>query len=161
MGPDPTMVTSFADFALKISFEQAIVAERHRIQGSLGGACRAASSTRATLAEDRPALRHRPATRTRRDHRLRGRNAAGTKIYCLAEHPDPKQQHYLNLYKMGEGPLYSFFVPVLTSFTSRRAVLDLRASPCSAMAWATPLGPPVVEVCAVAKAGAAGGRDSR
>ena len=30
---------------------------------------------------------------------------------CLAEHPDPKQQHYLNLYKMGDGPLYPFFVP--------------------------------------------------
>ena len=30
---------------------------------------------------------------------------------CLAEHPDPKQQHYLNLYKMGDGPLYSFFTP--------------------------------------------------
>ena len=34
-----------------------------------------------------------------------------TKVYVLAEHPDPKQQHYLSLYKMGEGPLYSFFVP--------------------------------------------------
>ena len=34
-----------------------------------------------------------------------------TKVYCLAEHPDPKQQHYLNLYRMGPGPLYSFFIP--------------------------------------------------
>jgi predicted homoserine dehydrogenase-like protein len=34
-----------------------------------------------------------------------------TKVFVLAEHPDPKQQHYLNLYKMGEGPLYSFFTP--------------------------------------------------
>src|SRR3954469_25334057 len=34
-----------------------------------------------------------------------------TKVYVLAEHPDPKQRHYLNLYKMGEGPLYSFFTP--------------------------------------------------
>ena len=24
---------------------------------------------------------------------------------CLAEHPDPKHRHYLNLYKLGEGPL--------------------------------------------------------
>ena len=30
----------------------------------------------------------------------------GVKIYCLAEREDPKQRHYLNLYKMGEGPLY-------------------------------------------------------
>ncbi len=35
-----------------------------------------------------------------------------TKIYVLAEHTDPKQQHYLNLYKMGEGPLYSFLCAV-------------------------------------------------
>src|SRR5437764_7918467 len=34
-----------------------------------------------------------------------------TKVYVLAEHDDPKQQHYLNLYKMGDGPLYSFFIP--------------------------------------------------
>ena len=32
-------------------------------------------------------------------------------IYCLAEHPDPKHRHYLNLYKLGEGPLYSFYTP--------------------------------------------------
>ena len=36
---------------------------------------------------------------------------AGVKIFVLAEHPDPKQRHYLNLYKMGEGPLYAFWVP--------------------------------------------------
>jgi len=24
---------------------------------------------------------------------------------------DPKQRHYLNLYKLGEGPLYSFYTP--------------------------------------------------
>ena len=33
------------------------------------------------------------------------------KAYVLAEHPDPKQRHYLNLYKMGAGPLYPFLVP--------------------------------------------------
>jgi predicted homoserine dehydrogenase-like protein len=72
-----------------------------------------------------------------------------TKVYVLAEHPDPKQQHYLNLYKMGEGPLYSFFIPYhLVHFevpnSIARVVLfrdDL----------ARPLGGPVVEVCAVAK----------
>jgi predicted homoserine dehydrogenase-like protein len=29
----------------------------------------------------------------------------------LATHDDPKQRHYLNLYKLGEGPLYSFYTP--------------------------------------------------
>ena len=33
------------------------------------------------------------------------------KVFVLAEHRDPKQRHYLNLYKMGEGPLYPFWTP--------------------------------------------------
>ena len=72
-----------------------------------------------------------------------------TKIYVLAEHPDPKQQHYLNLYKMGEGPLYSFFMPYhLVHFevpNSIARVVLFRDN------LAMPLGGPVVEVCAVAK----------
>jgi predicted homoserine dehydrogenase-like protein len=35
---------------------------------------------------------------------------SNVKIFCLAEHPDPKQQHYLSLYKMGDGPLYPFWI---------------------------------------------------
>jgi len=72
-----------------------------------------------------------------------------TKVYVLAEHPDPKQQHYLNLYKMGEGPLYSFFVPYhlvhleVPNAIARVAVFRDTLAP--------PLGGPVVEVCAVAK----------
>jgi predicted homoserine dehydrogenase-like protein len=72
-----------------------------------------------------------------------------TKVYCLAEHPDPKQQHYLNLYKMGEGPLYSFFIPYhLCHFevpSSIARVVLFRDS------LAKPIAGPVVEVCAVAK----------
>ena len=29
----------------------------------------------------------------------------------LAAHDDPRQRQYLNLYKLGEGPLYSFYTP--------------------------------------------------
>ena len=36
---------------------------------------------------------------------------SAVKIFCLAEHPDPKQRHYLSLYKMGDGPLYPFWIP--------------------------------------------------
>ena len=72
-----------------------------------------------------------------------------TKVYCLAEHPDPKQQHYLELYKMGPGPLYPFFVPYhLVHFevpNSIARVVVLRDP------VAMPLAGPVVEVCAVAK----------
>ncbi|HEU4332484.1 MAG TPA: SAF domain-containing protein, partial [Lapillicoccus sp.] len=73
----------------------------------------------------------------------------GVKIFCLAEHEDPKQRHYLSLYKMGDGPLYPFWVPYHlvhfeTPFSIARVALfgdDLAPS----------LGGPVVEVCAVAK----------
>ncbi len=72
-----------------------------------------------------------------------------TKVYCLAEHTDPKQQHYLSLYKMGEGPLYSFFVPYhLVHFEVPNAIARVVLFRDSI---AKPLGGPVVEVCAVAK----------
>ena len=67
----------------------------------------------------------------------------------LAEHPDPKQQHYLSLYKMGEGPLYSFFHPYhLVHFEVPNSIARVVLFRDSV---AKPLGGPVVEVCAVAK----------
>jgi predicted homoserine dehydrogenase-like protein len=72
-----------------------------------------------------------------------------TKIYCLAEHADPKQQHYLSLYKMGDGPLFPFFVPYhLVHFEVPNAIARVVLFRDSV---AKPLGGPVVEVCAVAK----------
>jgi predicted homoserine dehydrogenase-like protein len=70
-------------------------------------------------------------------------------VYVLAEHPDPKQRHYLNLYKMGEGPLYSFFTPYhLVHFEVPNAIARVVLfRDCVA----PPLAGPVVEVCAVAK----------
>jgi predicted homoserine dehydrogenase-like protein len=35
----------------------------------------------------------------------------GPGVFVLGTHDDPKQRHYLNLYKLGEGPLYSFYTP--------------------------------------------------
>jgi len=32
-------------------------------------------------------------------------------VFVLGTHDDPKQQHYLNLYKLGKGPLYLFYTP--------------------------------------------------
>jgi predicted homoserine dehydrogenase-like protein len=66
----------------------------------------------------------------------------------VAEHADPKQRHYLNLYKMGPGPLYSFFVPYhLVHFEVPNAIARafLLRDPVSRQ-----LAGPVVEVCAVA-----------
>ena len=36
---------------------------------------------------------------------------SAVKVFCLAEHSDPKQRHYLSLYKLGDGPLYPFWIP--------------------------------------------------
>ena len=67
----------------------------------------------------------------------------------LAEHADPKQRHYLELYKMGPGPLYAFWIPYhLVHFEVPNAIARVRLFRDG---LAEPLGGPVVEVCAVAK----------
>jgi predicted homoserine dehydrogenase-like protein len=67
----------------------------------------------------------------------------------LGTHDDPVQRHYLELYKLGEGPLYCFYAPYhLCHFevpnTVARAVLFGDAA-------IAPLGPPEVEVVTAAK----------
>jgi predicted homoserine dehydrogenase-like protein len=145
-GQNPAMVTSFADGS-KISFEQAIVANATgmvvKSRGMSRGAEYKGDVMKIGKLYDIEELR-----------RLGGIvdylvGTPLTKIYCLAEHPDPKQQHYLSLYKMGEGPLYSFFLPYhLVHFEVPNAIarVALLRDPV-----ARPLGGPVVEVCAVAK----------
>src|SRR4029078_7892848 len=74
---------------------------------------------------------------------------AGVKVFCLAQHTDPKQRHYLELYKMGEGPLYPFWIPYhLVHFETPSAIARVVLSGDQ---LAPPLGGPVGEVCAVSK----------
>jgi predicted homoserine dehydrogenase-like protein len=145
-GQNPALVTSFADGS-KISFEQAIVANatgfgvQHR--GMSGGREYREDVLEIGRLYDIEELR-----------RLGGIvdyvvGTPHTKVYCLAEHPDPKQRRYLELYKMGKGPLYAFFWPYhLVHFEVPNAIARavLFRDPV-----ARPLGGPVVEVCAVAK----------
>lgn len=145
-GQNAAMVTSFAD-GTKISFEQSIVANATGFKVQSRGMSRGLQYTGDVLKigelYDIEELR-----------RLGGAidyvvGTPLTKVYCLAEHPDPKQQHYLNLYKMGPGPLYSFFIPYhLVHFEAPNAIARavLFRDPTT-----RPLGGPVVEVCAVAK----------
>ncbi|MBX6325346.1 MAG: NAD(P)-binding domain-containing protein [Chthoniobacterales bacterium] len=145
-GQNPAMVTSFADGS-KISFEQAIVANATGMVVKSRGMSRGLEY-KGNVMEigklyDLEELR-----------RLGGIvdyvvGTPLTKVYCLAEHPDPKQRHYLNLYKMGEGPLYAFFLPYhLVHFEVPNAIARVALFRDSV---ARPLGGPVVEVCAVAK----------
>src|SRR5258705_3867518 len=145
-GQNAAMVTSFADGS-KISFEQSIVANATGFKVRSRGMSRGLQYTGDVL----------KIGELYDIEELRGMGGAIdyvvgtplTKVYCLAEHPDPQQQDYLNLYKMGPGPLYSFFIPYhLVHFEAPNAIARavLFRDPTT-----RPLGGPVVEVCAVAK----------
>jgi predicted homoserine dehydrogenase-like protein len=151
-GQNPAMVTSFADGS-KISFEQAIVAN------ATGFVVRSRGMSRGLDYKD-DVMKIGSLYDIDELRRLGGIidyvvGTPLTKVYVLAEHPDPKQQHYLSLYKMGDGPLYSFFTPYhLVHFEVPFAIarVALLRDPV-----APPLGGPVVEVCAVAKRDLAAG----
>ncbi len=73
----------------------------------------------------------------------------GPGVYVFGTHDDPKQQHYLNLYKLGEGPLYSFYTPYhLCHF---EVPLSVARVVLFRDAVLTPLGAPQVDVVATAK----------
>lgn len=73
----------------------------------------------------------------------------GPGVYVYATHDDPKQQHYLNLYKLGEGPLYSFYTPYhLCHFEVPLSVARVVLFKDAVMA---PIGAPKVDVVTTAK----------
>ena len=147
-GQNPAMVTSFAD-GTKISFEQAIVANATGMtigkRGLFGPTLPSGTPLKEVM--DKYPL----------DVLLSGPGIVdyvvgaepGPGVFVLGTHDHPKQQHYLNLYKLGEGPLYLFYTPYhLCHFeaplTAARAVLFNDAA-------ITPLGAPLVEVVSTAK----------
>ena len=145
-GQNPAMVTSFADGS-KISFEQAIVAN------ATGFVVKSRGMSRGLEYKD-DVMKIGKLYDIDEVRKLGGIidyvvGTPLTKVYVLAEHPDPKQQHYLSLYKMGDGPLYPFFIPYhLVHFETPMSIARVALFRDS---LAPPLGGPVVEVCAVAK----------
>lgn len=145
-GQNPAMVTSFADGS-KISFEQAIVAN------ATGFVVQSRGMSRGRQYKD-DVMSIGSLYNIDEVRKVGGIidyvvGTPHTKLYVLAEHPDPKQQHYLSLYKMGDGPLYPFFTPYhLVHFEVPAAIARVALFRDS---LAKPLGGPVVEVCAVAK----------
>ena len=147
-GQNPAMVTSFAD-GTKISFENAIVANgtgmRVGKRGMFGPTVKAGTPIQEVGSlYPLEALIEGPGIV---DYVVGAMPGPG--VYVLGTHDHPKQQHYLNLYKLGEGPLYCFYTPYhLCHFevptTVARAVLFSDAA-------LTPLGAPLVEVLATAK----------
>jgi predicted homoserine dehydrogenase-like protein len=145
-GQNPAMVTSFADGS-KISFEESIVANATGFKVLSRGMSRGAEYTGDIMEigkiYDVDQLRELGGVV---DYVV---GTPHTKVYVLAEHDDPKQQHYLKLYKMGDGPLYSFFIPYhLVHFETPNSIARVALFRDN---LAKPFGGPCVEVCAVAK----------
>lgn len=147
-GQNPAMVTSFAD-GTKISFENAIVANGTGMgvgrRGMFGPTVPAGTPIQ-QVADLYPleALLEGPGIV---DYVVGAMPGPG--VYVLGTHDHPQQRHYLNLYKLGAGPLYCFYTPYhLCHFevpnTVARAVLFGDAA-------LAPLAGPLVEVVAAAK----------
>jgi len=145
-GQNPAMVTSFADGS-KISFEQTIVANATGAKVLQRGMSRGVPFDGAPL--ELPSLYDVDEVRALGSIVDYTVGPSSVKIFCLAEHADPKQRHYLSLYKMGEGPLYPFWVPYhLPHFEAPNAIARVVLFGDN---LAAPIGGPQVEVCAVAK----------
>ncbi len=147
-GQNPAMVTSFAD-GTKISFEQAIVANATGMtigkRGMYGPTLPSGTPLKEVMSKyPLDVLTGGPGIV---DYVVGAEPGPG--VFVLGTHDHPKQQHYLNLYKLGEGPLYLFYTPYhLCHFevplTCARAVLFNDAA-------ITPIGPPLIEVVTTAK----------
>lgn len=106
----PHMVTSFAD-GTKISFEQAIVANatgmRVAKRGMFGPTVKSGTPLKeAVNLYPIEALTEGPGIV---DYVVGAEPGPG--VFVLGTHEHPMQKHYLNLYKLGEGPLYCFYTP--------------------------------------------------
>lgn len=140
----PKMITSFAD-GTKISMEMAVVANATGFgvgtRGMYGPACK-----HVTEAVDLFPL----------DQLMNGGMVdyilgaePGPGVFILGYNDNPIKQQYAQYLKMGDGPLYVFYVPyhlphLETPITVARAVLFNDAA-------IAPAGPPVVEVITTAK----------
>jgi predicted homoserine dehydrogenase-like protein len=146
-GQNPTMVTSFAD-GTKISFEQAIVANATGMtvaKRGMIGLDHHGHIDALTKVYDVDMLRAKGGVV---DYVVGAQPGPG--VYVMATHDDPKQRHYLNLYKLGEGPLYSFYTPYhLCHFEVPLSVA--RVVLCGDAVLQAALAPPRVEVVATAK----------
>jgi len=153
-GQSPEMVTSFAD-GTKVSFEMAVVANATAMTVAKRGmhghtVAPGTPVTEAAALYDPEALMAGPGIV---DYLVGA--SPGPGVFVLGTVAHPRQRHYLELYKLGPGPLYCFYTPChLCHFevpaTIARAVLFHDAT-------ITPIGAPQVEVVAIAKRDLAAG----
>ncbi len=157
-GQKPAMVASFAD-GTKISYEQAVVANGTGFRvarrgmlgpdfsgGNPGAPLVPVEDTVPAFAEalDRVVGEGGPGLV---DYVVGARPGPG--VFVLGTHDDPRQRHFLNLYKLGQGPYYCFTTPYhLCHFEVPTSVARAALFGDAVLA---PLAGPVVGVVAVAK----------
>ncbi|MDR7531963.1 MAG: SAF domain-containing protein [Armatimonadota bacterium] len=145
----PGMVTAFAD-GTKISFEQAIVANATGMKVARRGMYGPTVPAGTAIQE---AVRAYPLEKLVQGHGIVDYvvgAAPSPGVFVLGTHEHPVQKHYLELYKLGSGPVYCFYTPYhLCHFevpnTVARAVIFGDAA-------IAPRGAPCVDVVATAKA---------
>ncbi len=143
-GITPKMATSFAD-GTKISMENAVVANATGLKvgkrGMYGPQCNHVSEAVSLFPMDQ--LLNGGLV----DYILGAEPSPG--VFVLGYDKDPVRQHYMKHFKMGEGPLYVFYVPyhlphLELPLTAARAVLFEDAA-------VAPLAGPVCDVITLAK----------
>jgi len=145
-GQDPWMVTSFADGS-KVSVEQALVANAAGLTVPRRGLYAMDHTGHVDELTGRYDVDELRTLGGVVDYVVGAKPGPG--VYVMAEHDDPKQRHYLELYKLGTGPLYSFYTPYhlchfeVPSTVARAALLG--------DATIRPAGAPRVDVVTVAK----------
>ncbi|GGR77550.1 strU protein [Streptomyces humidus] len=145
-GQNVHMITSFTD-GTKVSFEQAIVANAFGFtvpRRGMYGRDHRGHVDELTEMYDVDELREHGGIV---DYVVGAKPAPG--VYVLGTHDDPAQRSYLDLYKLGRGPLYSFYAPYhLCHFEVPHTVV--RAVDFGDAALTPPAGPRV-DVVATAK----------
>ncbi|RVT93568.1 NAD(P)H-dependent oxidoreductase [Sphingomonas crocodyli] len=159
-GQKPAMVASFAD-GTKISYEQAIVANgtgmkvarRGMIGPDFSGGDPTAPLVPLEQTLDAFAEHLADAPDGLVDYVVGARPGPG--VFVLGTHDDPRQQHFLDLYKLGKGPYYCFYTPYhLCHFEVPNSIARAALFGDAVLA---PAGAPVVGVVAVAKRDLAAG----
>ncbi|OGY22464.1 MAG: NAD(P)-dependent oxidoreductase [Candidatus Chisholmbacteria bacterium RIFCSPLOWO2_01_FULL_49_14] len=140
----PKMITSFAD-GTKISFEMATVANatgfRVGKRGMYGPACKRVEEA-PTLFSLEELLQHGLV-----DYILGAEPSFG--VFVLGYSDQPIKQRYMKVYKMGDGPLYTFYTPYhLSPLEAPRSVARAVLYKDPAL---TPLSGPVCDVITIAK----------
>jgi predicted homoserine dehydrogenase-like protein len=140
----PKMITSFAD-GTKIAAEMATLANGLgfgvSVRGMAGPACSRVEEAAGLFDVDE--LLERPIV----DYILGAEPSFG--VFVLGHSEQPLARRYMKIYKMGDGPVYTFYRPfhigpLETPLTIARAAIFRDAA-------LTPLGPPVCDVVALAK----------